>query len=137
MATKKAPRNLPTLDVFRLRAGLLADFLRLAKTTLVRLAREATSRREATDEYGTREECEALMAEIDQAQVDSDLLGLFELTACHPCTISSPSKWMVGGKTRRSNHRGGCFVNRAGLSSSAGLLLDVTAGGRLQRRKVP
>jgi hypothetical protein len=42
--------------------------IRLAKTTLVRLAREATSRREATDEYGTREECEALMAEIDQAR---------------------------------------------------------------------
>ena len=35
---------------------------------LVRLAREATSRREATDEYGTREECEALMAEIDRAR---------------------------------------------------------------------
>src|ERR1700761_6482676 len=27
------------------------------------------------------------LAEIDQAQVDSDLLGLFELTACHPHTI--------------------------------------------------
>jgi hypothetical protein len=41
---------------------------RLIKTPLVRLAREATSRREATDEYGTREECEALMAEIDRAR---------------------------------------------------------------------
>lgn len=43
--------------------------LRLAKTPLVRLAREATSRREATDEYGSRQECEALMAEIDRARV--------------------------------------------------------------------
>ena len=42
--------------------------LRLFKTPLVRLAREATSRREATDEYGTREECEALMAEIERAR---------------------------------------------------------------------
>ena len=41
---------------------------RLVKSSLVRLAREATSRREATDEYGTREECEALMAEIDGAR---------------------------------------------------------------------
>jgi hypothetical protein len=43
--------------------------VRLAKTPLVRLAREATSRREATDEYGSREECEALMAEIERARV--------------------------------------------------------------------
>jgi hypothetical protein len=42
--------------------------VRLGKTPLVRLAREATSRREATDEYGSREECEALMAEIDRAR---------------------------------------------------------------------
>ncbi len=42
--------------------------VRLAKTPLVRLAREATSRREATDEYGSREECEALMEEIDRAR---------------------------------------------------------------------
>jgi hypothetical protein len=42
--------------------------VRLAKTPLVRLAREATSRREATDEYGSRKECEALMEEIDRAR---------------------------------------------------------------------
>jgi hypothetical protein len=42
--------------------------LRLARTELVKLAREATSRREATDEYGSREECEALMADIDKAR---------------------------------------------------------------------
>ena len=42
--------------------------LRLFKTPLVRLAREATSRREATDEYGTRQECEALMEEIERAR---------------------------------------------------------------------
>ena len=42
--------------------------VRLAKTPLVSLAREATSRREATDEYGSREECEALMEEIDRAR---------------------------------------------------------------------
>jgi hypothetical protein len=42
--------------------------VRLGKTPLVRLAREATSRREATDEYGSREECEALMEEIDRAR---------------------------------------------------------------------
>ena len=41
---------------------------RLMKTPLVRLAREATSRREATDEYGTRQECEALMDEIDRGR---------------------------------------------------------------------
>ena len=42
--------------------------LRLAKTQLVKLAREATARREVTDDYGTREECEALMEEIDRAR---------------------------------------------------------------------
>jgi hypothetical protein len=42
--------------------------LRLAKTQLVKLAREATSRREVTDDYGTRAECEALMEEIDSAR---------------------------------------------------------------------
>jgi hypothetical protein len=46
---------------------------RLAKTQLVRLAREATNRREVTDDYGSREECEALMAEIDGAR--TALLG--------------------------------------------------------------
>ena len=42
--------------------------VRLLKTPLVNLARAATSRREATDEYGSRQECEALMKEIDQAR---------------------------------------------------------------------
>jgi hypothetical protein len=42
--------------------------LRLEKTQLVRLAREATSRREVIDDYGSREECEAIMAEIDSAR---------------------------------------------------------------------
>jgi hypothetical protein len=43
--------------------------LRLAKTPLLQLAREATSRREATDDYGSRPECEALMAEIERARL--------------------------------------------------------------------
>lgn len=42
--------------------------LRLVKTQLVSLAREAVARREATDEYGSRQECEALMAEIARAR---------------------------------------------------------------------
>jgi hypothetical protein len=42
---------------------------RLAKTQLVKLAREANNRREAADEYGSREECEALMEEIERARV--------------------------------------------------------------------
>jgi hypothetical protein len=42
--------------------------LRLVKTRLVTLAREATSRREVTDDYGSQKECEALMREIDGAQ---------------------------------------------------------------------
>ena len=40
----------------------------LVETPLVQLAREATSRREATDDYGAQAECEALMAEIDRAR---------------------------------------------------------------------
>lgn len=43
--------------------------LRLAKTHLVTLAREATQRREVTDDYGEQHECEALMREIDNALV--------------------------------------------------------------------
>jgi hypothetical protein len=42
--------------------------LRLVKTPLVTLAREATSRREVADEYGSRAECESLMAEIARAR---------------------------------------------------------------------
>jgi predicted nucleic acid-binding Zn-ribbon protein len=42
--------------------------LRLVKTQLVSLAREATGRREVADDYGTRPECEALMAEIARAR---------------------------------------------------------------------
>ena len=42
--------------------------LRLVKTQIVTLAREATGRREVADEYGTRAECEALMAEIARAR---------------------------------------------------------------------
>jgi hypothetical protein len=42
--------------------------LRLVKTPLVSLAREATGRREVADEYGSRAECEGLMAEIARAR---------------------------------------------------------------------
>jgi hypothetical protein len=42
--------------------------LRLVKTRLVSLAREATGRREVADNYGSRAECEALMAEIARAR---------------------------------------------------------------------
>jgi hypothetical protein len=42
--------------------------LRLARTQLVTLAKEATSRREVSDEYGSREECESLMAQIARAR---------------------------------------------------------------------
>jgi hypothetical protein len=42
--------------------------LRLVKTQLVSLSREATSRREVADNYGGRAECEALMAEIARAR---------------------------------------------------------------------
>src|SRR5579871_5598887 len=40
---------------------------RLIKTQLVKLAREATQRREVTDDYGTQAECEALMRDIEKA----------------------------------------------------------------------
>jgi hypothetical protein len=42
--------------------------LRLVKTPLVSLAREATSKREVADNYGARPECEAVMAEIARAR---------------------------------------------------------------------
>jgi hypothetical protein len=42
--------------------------LRLIKTQLVKLAREATQRRECTDDYGDQAECEALMRDIEKAQ---------------------------------------------------------------------
>jgi hypothetical protein len=42
--------------------------LRLVKTRLVTLAREATSRREVTDDYGSQVECEVLMREIENAR---------------------------------------------------------------------
>jgi phosphoglycerate dehydrogenase-like enzyme len=42
--------------------------LRLVKTPLVTLAREATQRREVTDDYGSQPECEMLMREIENAR---------------------------------------------------------------------
>ena len=42
---------------------------RLAETPIVALAREATARREAADNYGDRDACEALIASIDRARV--------------------------------------------------------------------
>ncbi|HEY3783963.1 MAG TPA: hypothetical protein VGL55_01640 [Steroidobacteraceae bacterium] len=42
--------------------------LRLIKTRLVTLARDATSRREVADEYGSQQECELLMEEIEAAR---------------------------------------------------------------------
>jgi hypothetical protein len=41
---------------------------RLARTKLVTLAREATSRREVIDDYGSQQECELLMREIVHAE---------------------------------------------------------------------
>lgn len=41
--------------------------LKLARTPLVTLAREAVGRREASDEYGSRQECEAVMLQIERA----------------------------------------------------------------------
>ena len=43
--------------------------LRLVRTQLVALAREAASRREAADQYGDRAECEAVIAQIDEARI--------------------------------------------------------------------
>lgn len=42
--------------------------LRLVRTRLVTLAREATSRREVMDDYGSQAECELLMREIESAR---------------------------------------------------------------------
>src|SRR5688572_10205511 len=42
--------------------------LKLAKTDLVKLAKEATARRESSDDYGARPECEALMTQITRAR---------------------------------------------------------------------
>lgn len=41
---------------------------RLARTPLLRLAREAVGRRQAIDEYGTRAQCEAYIREIERAR---------------------------------------------------------------------
>ncbi|HEY4212305.1 MAG TPA: hypothetical protein VGM84_12555 [Steroidobacteraceae bacterium] len=61
--------SLETRRAINLAALSFAEVLcvRLSGTQLVKLAREATGRREATDEYGTQDECEALMREIDRA----------------------------------------------------------------------
>ncbi len=42
--------------------------VRLTQTSLLELARAATLRRDAADDYGDRSECEALMADIGRAQ---------------------------------------------------------------------
>lgn len=42
--------------------------VRLARTSLVPLAKDAAARREVSDDYGDRHECESLMADIDRAK---------------------------------------------------------------------
>jgi hypothetical protein len=71
---KEAVPEFPGLSVESRRAINLAVIayaeilcLRLAKTSLVKLAREATGRREVTDDYGSQPECEALMKQIEGA----------------------------------------------------------------------
>ena len=72
---KEAAPEFPGLSLDARKAINLASIayaevlcLRLVKTRLVTLAREATARREVADEYGSRAECEALMAEIAKAR---------------------------------------------------------------------
>jgi hypothetical protein len=67
----QAPPEFPGLSVDARRAINLAAIAcaevlctRLMKTSLVKFAREATARREVSDDYGTPAECERLMAEI-------------------------------------------------------------------------
>jgi hypothetical protein len=61
--------SLEARRAINLAAVALAEVLciRLASTNLVPLAKEATGRREVADEYGTPRECEALMAQIENA----------------------------------------------------------------------
>ncbi len=72
---KEAAPEFPGLSLDARRAINLAAIayaevlcLRLVKTRLVTLAREATGRREVADDYGSRAECELLMAEIAKAR---------------------------------------------------------------------
>ena len=72
---KDASPEFPGLSLDARRAINLASIayaevlcLRLVKTKLVSLAREATARREVADDYGSRPECESLMAEIARAR---------------------------------------------------------------------
>ena len=64
--------SLPARRAINLAAIAYAEVLclRLAelKTPLVTLAREATSRREAGDEYGSPQQCVLLMGQISRAQ---------------------------------------------------------------------
>ena len=82
--------------------------LRLVKTRLVALAREATSRREVSDEYGSRAECELLMAEIARAraliqartniaqEVKARSERLKQISRYRSATDSSPTPESVG-----------------------------------------
>jgi hypothetical protein len=70
---KEQPPEFPGLSMEARRAINLAAIAcaevlcaRLAKTELVKLAREATARREVADDYGTRGECERLMEDISR-----------------------------------------------------------------------
>lgn len=72
---REAAPEFPGLSLDARRAINLASIayaevlcLRLVKTKLVSLAREATARREVADDYGSRSECESLMAEIARAR---------------------------------------------------------------------
>lgn len=76
MLEKEQAAEFPGLSLDARRAINLAAIayaealcMRLARTKLVVLAKEAAGRREVSDEYGDRAECESLMADIARAKV--------------------------------------------------------------------
>jgi hypothetical protein len=92
---------------------------RLARTPLLRLAREAVGRRVATDDYGTRAQCEAYIGEIERARsalqqrsnLTEELRGRLErlrrTARYHASDDSTPSPESLGSEPQTGGHGNG------------------------------
>lgn len=73
---------------------------RLAGTTLVARARDSVMRREATDDYGTRQECERLMTEIARArELLAEPTGLAQALGTQLGRLKTVARYRAGSDT--------------------------------------
>jgi hypothetical protein len=103
--------------------------LRLADTKLVSLAKEATSRREAADQYGGRAECEALIAQIAKGRTALQAKSnIAQDVKARTDRLKQISKW---------RHPADTVPTTESLALSEGDVMENQAAGRATAARMP